>query len=307
MNISDIIRNSVKPFPSIEIVPPLKGISKDELLSSIEPLLEYAPKYINVTCHRNEFEFIPNADGTFLRRMVRSRVNEVAVAAAIMSHYQVEVVPHVICAGVSTDQIHATLDDLNFLGIRNVMALRGDCLSSEKRFTPDPHGYAHADELVRGIREYRKEEGDVFCIGVGGYPEKHFESPNIETDVRYLKQKVDAGADFIITQMFFDNERFYAFERLCRQAGITVPIIPGLKPLSTKRQVTLLPEAFSLDIPFELSSAVIEAKTPAEIYQIGQDWCTKQCRDLLQHGVKAIHFYTMGQARNVCEILRNCF
>ena len=307
MKISEILRTSTAPFPSLEIVPPLQGITKNALLESIAPLMEFAPKYINVTCHRNEFEFVPNADGTFTRRMVRSRVDEVAVAAAVMSGFKVEVVPHIICAGVTAEQINTTLDNLKFLGIENVMALRGDCLSGEKRFTPTPGGYSYASELVRGIRSYRSEEGNVYCIGVGAYPEKHFEAPNIETDIRHLKEKVDAGADFIITQMFFDNSAFYRFERLCREAGITVPIIPGLKPLSSAKQVRALPEAFSLDIPLELSEAMCSAVSREEEYAIGQEWCTAQCKDLLAHGVKAIHFYTMSKSANVCGILKSCF
>lgn len=307
MRLIELLRNSKNPFPSIEIVPPLEGISKDELLDSIKPLIEFAPKYINVTCHRTEFSFVPNADGTYSRQVVRSRVNEVAVASAVMNHFHIDVVPHMICAGVSKEQIQSTLDDLSFLGIQNVMALRGDCLSGEKRFTPHPEGYAHADELVRGIREYRKEEGQKMTIGVGAYPEKHFEAPNIETDIKNLKKKVDAGADFIITQMFFDNQKFYEFVRSCRQAGITVPIIPGLKPLSSIRQIALLPESFALDIPLALSESISQAKSQEEAYDLGQLWCIEQCQDLLRHGFHAIHFYTMGNKKNVCEILKKCF
>jgi methylenetetrahydrofolate reductase (NADPH) len=192
------------------------------------------------------------------------------------------------------------------MGIDNVMALRGDSLSGEKRFTAAPGGYAHADELVRAIRQM--DGGAGFCIGVGGYPEKHFEAANIETDIAFLKQKVDAGADCIITQMFFDNAVFYRFTDLCRAAGITVPIIPGLKPLTTAKQVELLPESFSIDIPVELTDAVKSAGEDKEaVRRLGVDWCTAQCRDLLSHGVPAVHFYTMGKSSNVVEVLRNCF
>ena len=192
------------------------------------------------------------------------------------------------------------------MGIDNLMALRGDSLTGEKRFTPTPGGYAHADELVRAIR--RMDGGAGFCISVGGYPEKHFEAANPETDIAFLKQKVDAGADCIITQMFFDNAVFYRFVDNCRKAGITVPVIPGLKPLTTARQVNLLPESFSIDIPVELTDAVKDAgDDAAAVRRLGVEWCTTQCRDLLAHGVPAVHFYTMGKSGSVVEVLRNCF
>jgi methylenetetrahydrofolate reductase (NADPH) len=200
------------------------------------------------------------------------------------------------------------LQDFKFMGIENVMALRGDSLTGEKRFTPDPAGYAHANELVAAIRAFERENGGDFCIGVGGYPEKHFEAANLETDIENLKRKVDAGADVIITQMFFDNEAFYRFVEHCRAAGITVPIIPGLKPISTAKQIALLPESFSIDIPVELTEAIRRAGEDKEaVYHIGTEWCIAQCRDLLSHGAPAVHFYTMGKSRNIVEILRACF
>ncbi len=313
MKISEILSGSTKPFPSLEIVPPLKGMSKEQLIESIRPFMEFSPKYINVTCHRDEYEFVPNPDGTFTRKIVQNRVSEVAVAGTVMSNFAVEAVPHIICAGATKEQIFTELESLHYMGIENIMALRGDCLSSEKRFTPTPGGYAYASELVDGIRSHRQDLGKVFCIGVGAYPEKHFEAPNIETDIANLKKKVDAGADYIITQMFFDNGRYFDFVGRCREAGITVPIIPGLKPLSSARQLTLLPEAFSIDIPVELSSEMAAAaklpedKAKEAMRRIGTDWCTQQCRGLLKGGVPAVHFYTMGKSGNVCEILRKCF
>ncbi|MBQ0043523.1 MAG: methylenetetrahydrofolate reductase [NAD(P)H] [Bacteroidales bacterium] len=309
MKISDILKESHKAYPSLEIVPPLKGMSREDLLESIRPFMDFDPKYINVTCHRDEYEYVPNADGTYTKRVVQNRISEVAVCAAIMSKYHIEAVPHIICAGATIEQINQELDNLYYMGIDNCLALRGDCLTNEKRFTPTPGGYAYASELVEGIRNYRREEtGRHFSIGVGGYPEKHFEAPNIETDILNLKKKVDAGADYVITQMFFDNEVFYDFERRCREAGINVPVIPGLKPISTARQVHMLPESFSLDIPVELSSAIESAAHDKEaVYEIGTKWCKEQCKDLLRHGVPAIHFYTMGKTRNICEILKDCF
>lgn len=308
MKISDMLRSGAKPFPSLEIVPPLSGIGKEELLDSIAPLMEFAPRYINVTTHRDEFRYDPQPDGSFIRRVVRNRVSAVAVCAAIQSRYDVEVVPHLICAGTPAYETEALLQDFKFMGIENVMALRGDSLTGEKRFTPDPDGYAHADELVSAIRRFERENGGSFCIGVGAYPEKHFEAANLETDIENLKRKVDAGADVIITQMFFDNTVFYRFVERCRAAGITAPIIPGLKPLSTARQVALLPESFSIDIPVALTEAVRQVGGDKEaVYRIGTDWCIAQCRDLLAQGAPAVHFYTMGKSRNIVEILHACF
>ena len=305
MRITDLL-DPRHPFPSLEIVPPLGGITQDELLGNIAPLMEFKPRYINVTTHRDEIRYTPKCDGTFVREIVRSRVSPVAVCASILGRYDVEVVPHIICAGNTAAEIEWLVQDFHFLGIDNVMALRGDSLAGEKRFTPVPGGYAHADELVRAIRQM--DGGAGLCIGVGGYPEKHFEAANLETDIARLKQKVDAGADCIITQMFFDNAVYFRFVDLCRDAGITVPIIPGLKPITTARQVTLLPEAFSIDLPVELTEAIREAGGNKEaVRRIGVEWCTAQCRDLLRHGVPAVHFYTMGRSSNVVEVLRNCF
>lgn len=307
MKISEILADSRNAFPSIEIVPPLRGITKDELLESIAPFMEFKPKYINVTSHRDEYEYTEQADGSFIRRLIRNRINETTVCGAIMSRYDVEVVPHLICGGNTRDEIDSKLDNLRFMGIRNLVALRGDSTLGEKRFTPLPEGYRYASELVEGIRSY-KTGAEYFCIGVGGYPEKHFEAANIETDILNLKKKIDAGADYIITQMFFDNKVYYDFVKRCREAGITVPIIPGLKPISTARQVNMLPESFSLNIPVELTDEIAKAKDDKEaIYRIGTEWCAMQCKDLIRNGVPAVHFYTMGKSGNIVEILRECF
>ena len=308
-------------------------MTKNELLESIAPFMEFSPKYINVTSHRDEFEFREEADGTFSRHLIRNRISETTVCAAIMSKYDVETVPHIICAGTTAEEIESKLDNLEFLGINNIVALRGDSMTGEKRFSPTPGGYRYASELVEGIRQYQGSAGyrrrrseekrspirsgmtdghemtdRYFCIGVGGYPEKHFEAANIETDIANLKKKIDAGADYVITQMFFDNQVYYDFVRRCREAGITVPIIPGLKPLSTARQVNMLPESFSLDIPVELTSEIAKAGEDKEaIYQIGTEWCIHQCKDLIAHGVPAVHFYTMGKSKNIVNILKECF
>ena len=319
MKVSEILNASTKAFPSIEIVPPMRGITKTELLESIAPFMEFSPKYINVTSHRDEFEYREEADGSFSKHLIRNRINETTVCAAIMSKYDVEVVPHLICGGSTIEEIESKLDNLAFMGINNIVALRGDSMSGEKRFTPTPGGYRYASELVEGIRSYqgsntyRRERGletddRYFCIGVGAYPEKHFEAPNLETDIANLKRKVDAGADYVITQMFFDNQVYYDFVEKCRAAGINIPIIPGLKPLSTARQVSVLPEAFSLDIPLELTQEIAKAgNNKAAVYQICTEWCAMQCKDLIAHGVPAVHFYTMGKSENITRILQDCF
>ena len=319
MKVSEILASSTKAFPSLEIVPPLRGMTKNELLESIAPFMEFKPKYINVTSHRDEFEVREEADGSFSRHLGRNRIRETTVCAAIMSRYDIDVVPHLICGGNTTEEIESRLDNLAFLGINNILALRGDSMAGEKRFTPTPGGYRYANELVEGIRKYQgsssyrrskglETEERFFCIGVGAYPEKHFEAPNIETDIANLKRKVDAGADYIITQMFFDNKVYYDFVDKCRAAGITVPIIPGLKPLSTSRQVAMLPESFSLDIPLELTEEISKAgEDRKKIYEIGTEWCTMQCRDLIAHGAPAVHFYTMGKTDNIVRILKDCF
>ena len=319
MKVSEILTQSTKAFPSIEIVPPLRGITKNELIESIAPFMEFKPKYINVTSHRDEFEYREEADGSFSKHLVRNRISETTVCAAIMSEYDVEVVPHLICGGNTVEEIQSRLDNLAFLGINNIVALRGDSMTGEKRFSPTPGGYRYANELVEGIRSYqgsssyRRSRGletddRYFCIGVGAYPEKHFEAPNIETDIANLKKKVDAGADYIITQMFFDNQVYYDFVDKCRAAGITIPIIPGLKPISTFKQISVLPEAFSLDIPLELTQEIAKAGDNRDkVYQIGTEWCTAQCKDLIAHGAPAVHFYTMGKSGNIVNILRECF
>lgn len=306
MTVKEIIASRRKAFPSLEIVPPLKGVTKDELIASIKPFMEFEPPFINVTCHRDEYEFVKTENGQFSRKLIRRRVSETAVCASIKAAFpDIETVPHIICGGATAEHIESQLHDLKYLGINNMLALRGDSTIGEKRFTPEEGGYSHASELVSAVREFDRENETSFCVGVGAYPEKHFEAPNLESDIDNLKKKVDAGADYIITQMFFDNSFFYRFRDKCREAGISVPIIPGLKPLSTVRQLSLLPESFSIDIPEALVKEIRSDEKNA--YRIGQEWCATQCRDLLSHDVPAVHFYTMGRAENVVSILKQCF
>lgn len=318
MKVIDILNSKRRPFASFELVPPLKGSDASRLYQSLDPLMEFQPPFINITCHRDEIEYVPNADGTYTRMTLAKRPGTVAIVAAIMRRYpELEIVPHVICGGSSCSRVESELLDLHFLGISNIMALRGDALPGQKVFIPEPDGFSHSSELVGMISNLNRGQyldptvkqglSTDFCIGVAAYPEKHFEAANLETDIQHLKQKVEAGADYIVTQMFFDNKKFFQFVELCRKAGITVPIIPGLKPISSKKQIDLLPRAFHIDIPQELVSLMSKTKTAEEAYQTGIDWAVKQSRELLEHDVPAIHYYTMAKPDNVCQIVRAVF
>ena len=318
MKVIDILNSKRRPFASFELVPPLKGSDVSRLYQSLDPSMEFQPPFINITCHRDEIEYVPNADGTYTRMTLAKRPGTVAIVAAIMRRYpELEIVPHVICGGSSCSRVESELLDLHFLGINNIMALRGDALPGQKVFIPEPDGFSHSSELVGMISNLNRGQyldptvkqglSTDFCIGVAAYPEKHFEAANLETDIQHLKQKVEAGADYIVTQMFFDNKKFFQFVELCRKAGITVPIIPGLKPISSKKQIDLLPRAFHIDIPQELVSLMSKTKTAEEAYQAGIDWAIKQSRELLEHDVPAIHYYTMAKPDNVCQIVRAVF
>ena len=318
MKVIDILKRSKKPFASFELVPPLKGSDVSRLYDSIEPLMEFEPPFINVTCHRDEIEYVPNGDGTYTKMTLAKRPSTIAIVAAIMRRYpQLQIVPHVICGGASKSKVESELLDLHFLGIQNVVALRGDAIPGQRFFIPEADGFAHTNELVKMIGELNQGQyldptvknglSTDFCVGVAAYPAKHYEAANLDTDIQHLKRKVEAGADYVITQMFFDNARFYAFVDRCREAGITVPIIPGLKPMSTQRQIDLLPRSFHIDIPQELVDWMKQAKTADEAYQVGIEWSIRQSKDLLSHGVPAIHYYTMAKTDNVCRIVRSVF
>ncbi|MGL5682070.1 MAG: methylenetetrahydrofolate reductase [Marinifilaceae bacterium] len=317
MKVIDILNSRTTPFASFELVPPLKGSDINKLHNSIEPLMEFKPPFLNITCHRDEMEYRQRPDGSIKKVTVTKRPGSVAIAAAIMRRFDAEVVPHVICGGTTRHRIENELIDLNFLGIENVVALRGDALPGEKIFTPEHGGHKYSYELVRQINKLNKgiyrDETLVnplptnFCIGVAGYPEKHYEAPNLSMDIANLKQKVDEGADYVVTQMFFDNEKYFSFVERCREAGITVPIIPGLKPISTLKHIEMLPSIFSLDLPEALMAELIKCKTNKDIYQVGVEWCTQQTKELIARGSNVVHYYTMGKGENVIEILRNCF
>ena len=316
--VTDILKGSAKPFASFELVPPLKGSDVSRLYDSIDPLMEFHPPFINVTCHRDEVEYVANGDGTYTKMTLAKRPGTVAIVAAIMRRYpELDIVPHVICGGASSSKVESELLDLHFLGIRNVVALRGDAIPGQRFFIPENDGFSHSDELVTMISNLNRGQyldptvknglPTDFCVGVAAYPEKHYEAANLDTDIQHLKRKVEAGADYIVTQMFFDNERFFRFVDLCRAAGISVPIIPGLKPMSAKRQIDLLPRSFSIDIPQQLVDMMQKAQTAEEAYQAGIEWCVRQSRELLEHGVPAIHYYTMAKTDNVCQIVREVF
>ena len=280
--------------------------------------MQFNPPFINVTCHRDEIEYVPNADGTFSMMTLSKRPSTVAIVAAIMRRYpELEIVPHVICGGASRSKVESELLDLHFLGIRNVVAQRGDALPGLRFFVPEKDGFSHSSELVNMIAHLnkgqyldptvRKGTATDFCVGVAAYPEKHYEAANLDTDIEFLKKKVEAGADYIVTQMFFDNDSFFRFVDGCRKAGIDVPIIPGLKPMSTLRQIDLLPRSFHIDIPQELVTIMAKAKTNDDAYKIGIEWASRQSEQLLAHGVPAIHYYTMARPDNVCQVVRNAF
>ena len=318
MKVIDILNSSQKPFASFELVPPLKGSDVSRLYDSIDPLMQFQPPFINITCHRDEVEYVPNGDGSYKKMTLAKRPSTIAIVAAIMRRYpNLEIVPHVICGGASQSRVESELLDLHFLGIQNVVALRGDAIPGQRFFIPEPDGFSHSSELVAMIRHLNGGQyldptvknglSTDFCVGVAAYPEKHFEAANLDVDIQHLKQKVEAGADYIVTQMFFDNQQYFRFLDRLREAGITVPVIPGLKPISSQRQIDLLPRSFHIDIPQALVNEINKAKTADAVYQVGIEWAIEQSRDLLAHGAPAIHYYTMAKPDNVCQIVEKVF
>ena len=313
MKVTEHIKNAKKTLFSFEILPPLKGISIQSIYTSLDPLMEFNPSFVDVTYHREEFVYKKRADGLLERRSVRKRPGTVGICAAIMNKYQVDTVPHIICGGFSKEETENALIDLDFLGIDNVLVLRGDPIKSETYFSAEQDGHKYASELLGQVNEmnnglYLDEElkssaPTNFCIGVAGYPEKHFEAPNMRSDIHFLKKKVEAGADYIVTQMFFDNQQYFDFVNLCRENDITIPIIPGIKPMSTKKQLTLLPQRFHLNVPNPLVDQVLKCKTNEAVRQVGVEWAIQQTKELIEFGAPCIHFYTMGKSDNVQKIV----
>lgn len=317
MNVLDIINTAIAEHRTrfaFELLPPLKGDGMGGVFAAIDRLIGFDPAYINVTFHREGIKQSVRPDGGIDWHVVRRRPGTVGISAAIQKKYGVEVVPHLICGGQSKYDIEDALIDLDFLGVNNVLALRGDNLRGEHSFAPHPQGHAHACDLVAQIADMNAGifvDGEVqpchhsrFCIGVAGYPEKHAESPNPESDMLYLKRKVDAGASYIVTQMSFDNARIFDFIRRCREAGITVPVIPGIKPLSTKAHLTVLPQVFHVDLPQELVAEASGCPDNASVREVGVRWAVRQVRELREAGIPVVHFYTMGKTDNVVKIIR---
>lgn len=317
MKVTELIANASRPIISFEILPPTKGKSIDSIYAHLDPLMEFKPSFINVTYHRAEQVYKKRTDGTFERVEIRKRPGTVGICAALMNKYKVEAIPHLICGGFSKEETENALIDLNFLGISNVLALRGDAAANEKFFTPHPAGHRYAEELVQQIiclnRGHYLEEDIMeggrtdFCIGVAGYPEKHYEAPNTDTDLHHLKRKIDLGADYITTQMFFNNHHYYRFVEQCKQHGISVPVIPGLKPVTGKKQLSVIPSVFKVEIPFDLCTEMSRAKTDAACEQIGEEWLLMQCRDILQQNVPMLHFYTLGKPDVIYRVLKRLF
>ena len=317
MKVIDIINSAKGTVFSFELLPPLKGNDTAKMYQTIESLIDFDPKYINITTHRDEIEFKEMADGTIVKRTVRKRPGTVAIAAAIQHKFGIPVVPHILCGGFTKSETEHVLIDLNFLGIQNVLALRGDGAKNQHVFQPEKNGHANANELVEQMKDLGRGkylEDDLknnqpldFCIGVAGYPEKHFEAPNKAQDLLYLKQKVDAGADYIVTQMFFDNQVYYDFVKRCREIGITVPIIPGIKPINLINQLTVLPKIFSIDIPVELATELAKCKTNQDAGKVGTEWAIYQSKDLVANNAPSLHIYTYGVSDNVKEIVKAVF
>ncbi len=315
MKVIDHIRESGgKTLLSFEILPPLKGKGIAAIYNHLDPLMEFKPVYINVTYHRSEHIFKKRTDGSFEKVVIRKRPGTEAICASIMNRYNVDTVPHLICGGFSVQETEDALLTLSYLGIDNVLVLRGDAAKNETSFEPEPGGHKYALDLLNQVMNlnkgiYLEEElkgtnSTQFCVGVAGYPEKHFEAPNMQTDLMYLKKKVEAGAEYIVTQMFFDNKKFFTYEKQCREAGIHVPIIPGLKPITSKKQLTNIPRTFYVDIPTELSNEVLKCKDDADVEKAGTEWLLAQSKELKAAGVPVLHYYTLGKPHVVCNVVK---
>lgn len=314
MKVTEHIAQATKTLVSFEILPPLKGKTISSIFEHLDPLMEFKPSFINVTYHRAEHVFKKKPDGTFEKVEVRKRPGTVGICAALQNHYNVDAVPHLICGGFSKRETEDALIDLNFIGVQNVLVLRGDAAKNETFFEPHPEGHKYAIDLLRqtinlnhGIyleEDIRDGFRTNFCVGVAGYPEKHFECPNMEVEMQRLKDKVDAGAEFIMTQMFFDNQKYFSFVERCRAMGIDVPIIPGLKPLTSKKQLSVIPRTFHVDIPSELSNEMMKAKTDEDCKQIGTEWLIQQSKELLKYGVPVLHYFTLGSPRTIYNVVK---
>lgn len=317
MKITEHLKKADQTLFSFEILPPLKGQSLNELLEGIAPLMEFKPPFVDVTYHREEYIYKKHPNGLLEKISTKKRPGTVGICAAIMNRFQVDAVPHLLCGGFNKEETENALIDLNFIGVENVLALRGDAPKTEGKFIPEPDGHHFASELVEQIvrmnnGKYLHEETETsfhtdFCVGVAGYPEKHFEAPSMKFDLKRLKEKVEKGAEYIVTQMFFDNQKYFEFVDQVREAGITVPIIPGIKPITTVGQITMLPRTFFLDLPDPLMDELEKCKTNAEVREVGIEWAIEQCKELVKAKVPSLHFYTMSKAGTTYAIAKEIF
>jgi methylenetetrahydrofolate reductase (NADPH) len=314
MTVIEHINAAKDTLISFEILPPLKGKGITGIYDHLDPLMEFKPSYINVTYHRSEHIYKKNPDGSFEKIVIRKRPGTEAICASIMNKYNVDTVPHLICGGFSVQDTEDALLTLSYLGIDNVLVLRGDAAKNETAFAPETGGHKYAIDLLKQVvnlnkgiyleEELKGTNSTTFCAGVAGYPEKHFEAPNMQTDLLNLKKKVDAGAEYIVTQMFFDNKKFFAFEKQCREAGITVPIIPGLKPITSKKQLGIIPRTFYVDIPTDLSGEILKCKEDADVEKLGTEWLLAQSKELKKSGVPVLHYYTLGKPHVVANVVK---
>ncbi len=317
MKITEHLKSAKDTLFSIEILPPLKGKSIHSIFDGIDPLMEFKPAFVDVTYHREEYIY-KKRDGGYLEKVsIRKRPGTVGICAAIMNKYDVEAVPHIICGGFTVEETENALIDLQFLGIDNVLALRGDSIKTESQFVPEPGGHNYAIDLVKQIKdmnsgiylddEMKDASPTNFCMGIAGYPEKHFEAPNLYSDMKWLKAKVDAGADYIVTQMFFDNKKYFEFVDLCRKNDINVPIIPGLKILSSRSQIIALPKIFHIDLPQDLFVELEKCKDDKAVKEIGIKWCIEQSKELKKANVPCLHYYTMGTSDSTKRVAKEVF
>jgi len=313
MRVIDHLNKSEKTLFSFELLPPLKGKCIKDVFDNIDPLIEFDPQYINITVHREEVDYKTLESGLIEPKVIRKRPGTIAMAGAIKNRYGIDVVPHIVCGGFTNSETEYALIDLNFLDIHNLLVLRGDPLKSQKYFEKTPGGHANAIDLIHQINElnqgkYQDELKNStpmsFSYGVAGYPEKHMEAPNMESDLYWLKQKVDAGASYIVTQMFFDNQKYYDYVKMVRAAGIKVPVIPGITPIRSKRQINVLPQVFSISMPEELARELRKCKDNDAAYELGVQWAIHQSKDLIKNNVPIIHYYTMGNSENIQRICK---
>ncbi len=318
MNVFELINKSKRQNNfSFEVLPPLKGTGTERLFTTIDKLKEFNPLFINITTHHSEYVYKELENGLIQRSRIRRRPGTIAVASAIQQKYNIPVIPHIICSGASREDIEYELLDLQFLGITNLLLLRGDKAKEDKQFTPTDGGHSHTTELIKQVSEFNngrfvdgstiKNPGSKFYFGVACYPEKHEESPNMETDMSYLRQKQELGAQYAVTQLFYDNEKYFSFVSKAREMGITIPIIPGIKPFAKLSQLTVVPKTFHCDLPEALSKEVMKCKSDEDAKALGIEWATSQCKELMNNGIRNIHFYTVSAVDSVREVAKRLF